>query len=199
MTLHSSFFRFVSAVCCGTLIALPLQNGYVSSAAPDPATTLANSLRALQDGENAAPRDHWDPKYVEAQLGNDPARTFAWVRDHTYWIPYHGILRGPVGVLMDRQGDSLDRALLLATMLKDEGQTVRLAHRTVETDAAEMILVAAARSRAAGLLRASRPLVGRQTDPSSILAARYQLDPASIRQTLQTQGRKTADKAAALA
>lgn len=66
MTLHAGFFRFVSAVCCGTLIALPLQNGYVSSAAPDAPAVLANSLRALQDAENAAPRDHWDPKYVEA-------------------------------------------------------------------------------------------------------------------------------------
>ncbi len=53
MTHRSSVFRFVSAVCCGTLIALPLQDGYVSLAAPDAATTLANSLRALQDGENS--------------------------------------------------------------------------------------------------------------------------------------------------
>jgi hypothetical protein len=61
MTMHSRFFRFVSAVCCGVMIALPLQNGYLSSAAPDAATTFTNSLRALSDGENAAPRVHWDP------------------------------------------------------------------------------------------------------------------------------------------
>lgn len=198
MTLHSRFFRFVSAVCCGTLIALPLQNGYVASAAPDPATTLANSLRALQDGENTAPRDHWDPKYVEAQLGNDPARTFAWVRDRTYWIPYHGILRGPVGVLMDRQGDSLDRALLLATMLKDEGQTVRLAHRTIAADESTSLAGAqlSARLRHLGVIRASARVSG---DPLPVLSTRYGLDSAALEKTLQTQMRVTEQRSKSLA
>jgi hypothetical protein len=187
MMLRSSFFRSVSAVCCGTLIALPLQNGYVSSAASDPATTLANSLRALQDGENTAPRDHWDPKYVEAQLGRDPARTFAWVRDHTYWIPYHGILRGPVGVLMDRQGDSLDRALLLATMLKDEGQTVRLAHGTIPAPQAAALLPALDARR----LMAAAPLPVRTVDSTSSVASQYGLDPTAVVATL----RRNADAA----
>jgi hypothetical protein len=182
MTLHSSLFRFVSAVCCGTLIALPLQNGYVSSAAPDPATTLANSLRALQDGENTAPRDHWDPRYVEAQLGRDPARTFAWVRDHTYWIPYHGILRGPVGVLMDRQGDSLDRALLLATMLKDEGQTVRLAHGTIPAPQAAVLLPDLDARR---LMAAAPAPPVRTVDSTSSVASQYGLDPTAVAATLR--------------
>ncbi len=184
MTLHTSFFRFVSAVCCGTLIALPLQNGYVTSAAPDAATTFANSVRALQDAENAAPRDHWDPKYVEAQLGNNPARTFAWVRDHTYWIPYHGILRGPVGVLMDRQGDSLDRALLLATMLKDEGQTVRLAHGTMASDRAARLMPALMSART---IRDAIPKTAASIGDVGQVAAKYQLDPESIRKTVAAQ------------
>jgi hypothetical protein len=182
MTLHSSFFRSVSAICCGTLIALPLQNGYISSAAPDPATTLANSLRALQDGENTAPRDHWDPKYVEAQLGHDPARTFAWVRDHTYWIPYHGILRGPVGVLMDRQGDSLDRALLLATMLKDEGQTVRLAHGTIPSSQATGLLPGLDVKR---LMAAAPPPPAPTVDAAASVARQYDLDQAAVVATLR--------------
>ena len=62
MTHHSSFSRVVSAVCCGTLIALPLQNGYVLSAAPDAATTLANSVRALQ------PKADFGPDAVEDGL-----------------------------------------------------------------------------------------------------------------------------------
>lgn len=187
MTLHSRLFRFVSAVCCGTLVALPFQNGYVSSAAPDAATTLANSLRALQDGENTAPRDHWDPKYVEAQLGHDPARTFAWVRDHTYWTPYHGILRGPVGVLMDRQGDSLDRALLLATMLKDEGQTVRLAHGTIADGLAQRLAPAFLQARHEHIFGEK----SHQPVPAPAfwdgMAQRYQLDPQAVRAALQSK------------
>ncbi len=195
MTLHSRFFRAVSGLCCA-LIALPLQNGYVVSASSNPATTLASSLRALQDGERTAPRDHWDPAYVEAQLGNDPARTFAWVRDHTYWIPYHGILRGPVGVLMDRQGDSLDRALLLATMLKDEGQTVRLAHRTIAAGQAPALAGAALSARLQRLGIASNP--GTPGSPTSILAANYQLDAAAIDRTLQTERRAAIQTGATL-
>lgn len=185
MTLHSKGFRFVSALCCGTLIALPLQDGYISSAAPDAATTLANSLRALQDGENTAPRDHWDPTYVEAQLGHDPARTFAWVRDHTYWIPYHGILRGPVGVLMDRQGDSLDRALLLATMLKDEGQTVRLARGSMARNRAEMLMPALMSART--IRDATRQPSSSATNDVDQVATKYKLDPASVQKTVNAQ------------
>jgi hypothetical protein len=192
---HSSFLRCVSAVCCGTLIALPLQNGYVSAAAPDAATTLANSLRALQDGENRAPRDHWDPKYVEAQLGNDPARTFAWVRDHTYWIPYHGILRGPVGVLMDRQGDSLDRALLLATMLKDEGQTVRLAHGTIGTAQASALVPVLLTARAS-----ARPPTPPRVSGADIAgaAAKYELDAAVVGKWTTDQTARASQQFAAL-
>jgi hypothetical protein len=89
--------------------------------------TLDRSLRALEESERQAPRDRWDPDYVVSVLGKDPQRLFAWVRDNTFWIPYRGVLRGPVGVLMDRQGNSLDRAILLATLLEKAGHRVRLA------------------------------------------------------------------------
>jgi hypothetical protein len=89
---------------------------------------LENSLRAIEDGARDVPRDRWDPDYVVAQIGSDPQALFKWVRDNTYWVPYHGVLRGPVGVLMDRHGNSLDRALLLGTLLQRGGRSVRLAH-----------------------------------------------------------------------
>ena len=44
--------------------------------------------------------------------------TFRSVRSHTVWVPYRGLLRGATGVLMDRRGDSLDRAELLAMRLE---------------------------------------------------------------------------------
>jgi hypothetical protein len=99
---------------------------------------LDGSLRAIHDGDSLAPRDRWDPEYVVGSVGRNPDSLFAWVRDSTTWIPYLGCLRGPVGVLMDRQGNDLDRALLLADLLQRAGDTVRLARgrlpweRTVE-------------------------------------------------------------------
>jgi hypothetical protein len=89
---------------------------------------LDRNLQAVEAGERAAPRDRWDPEYVVEAVGRDPAKLFAWVKDNTYWIPYRGMLRGPVGVLMDAQGNSLDQSLLLATVLDKAGHSVRLAH-----------------------------------------------------------------------
>ena len=74
-----------------------------------------------------APRDRWDPAYVVKALGRNPDTLFAWVRENTTWIPYRGVLRGPMGVLMDRQGNSLDRATLLAALLVEAGHEARLA------------------------------------------------------------------------
>src|SRR6185312_14039863 len=78
----------------------------------------------------------------------------AWVRDRTMWLPYQGELRGPVGVLLDRGGSSLDRALLLAELLRLSGQTVRLAHAMLPADRASALL---ARLRTA-------PIVGPPAD-----------------------------------
>jgi hypothetical protein len=87
---------------------------------------IDNSLRALADADREAPRDRWDPDYIVSTIGRDPRLLFEWVRDNTAWIPYRGELRGPVGVLMDREGNSFDRALTLATLLDKAGHTVRL-------------------------------------------------------------------------
>ena len=101
---------------------------------------LDNSLRAIEDGDREAPRGRWDPEYVVQKIGRDPKVLFEWVRDNTFWIPYRGTLRGPIGVLMDRQGNSLDRALLLAELLQKAGHPVRLAHAELPlTDAWAML------------------------------------------------------------
>ena len=96
---------------------------------------LLNTITAGFDAIDALlskmPRDSFDPAAVVRLAGNDPTRLFEWVRDHTGWVPYRGTLRGPSGVLMDRTGNSLDRALLLATLMKIAGRSARLAHGTL--------------------------------------------------------------------
>ncbi len=71
------------------------------------ATALRQSLTAVEDGERELARDRWDPQYVVNEVGVEPEALFAWVRDRTRWVPYRGLLRGPVGVLSDRVGPSL--------------------------------------------------------------------------------------------
>ena len=86
----------------------------------------------LAEVQRALPRDTFDPQAVVEQVGRDPAALFAWVRDNTYFVPYDGCLKGPAGVLMDRAGNSLDRALLLAQLLDESGYDVRLARAPLD-------------------------------------------------------------------
>jgi hypothetical protein len=99
-------------------------------------------IGALQAYDATAPRDSYDPQTVVDQVGHDPVKLFAWVRDNTELIPYRGVLRGPVGVLMDRTGSSLDRALLLARLEQIAGQQVRLAQAQLTETQARAILAA---------------------------------------------------------
>jgi len=84
-------------------------------------------FRVLEEAEKEIPRDTFDPQAVIDKVGKDPAALFKWVRDTTDFVPYKGVLRGPIGVLNDRMGNSLDRALLLHHLLSLSGHRVRLA------------------------------------------------------------------------
>ena len=82
------------------------------------------------------PRAEFDPAALAEKLGKDPRAHFEWVRDHTWWAPYRGLLRGPKGVMLDRVGSSLDRAVLLGDLLRRAGHSVRLAHADLPEDVA---------------------------------------------------------------
>jgi hypothetical protein len=151
---------------------------------------LENSLKALEDGVRGAPRDHWDPEYVVAQVGRNPEALFHWVQDNTSWIPYRGVLRGPAGVLMDRQGNSLDRALLLAELLTRAGHSVRLARTEIPIERAEALLpelvaMAPDRNRLEEVVA--------DTVPISVSAEGYGLDGKAVEQTLESYDEATAD------
>lgn len=154
----------------------------VSTRAPsgaDRVGVLDNSLRALADAERDSPRDRWEPEYVVQLNGRDAAQLFAWVRDNTVWIPYRGVLRGPVGVLMDREGNSLDRSLLLATLLAKSGHSVRLAHGQLTSEQAiELLPDLIARQTVAAIPSDIEP------EPDlDVAAATYRLDPVAVERT----------------
>jgi hypothetical protein len=97
---------------------------------------ITQVIDMLDQTMRAASHDAWDPASVIAAVGKDRDALFKWVRDRTALVPYRGSLRGAVGVMMDRVGNSLDRALLLAELLKQAGIEVRLANAALEPDAA---------------------------------------------------------------
>lgn len=121
-------------------LAAELRGGTEDLPASEVADRLETTLVLLQNAVNNVPTDTFDPKAVVHMLGHDPVRLFEWVRDQTVLIPYRGILRGPVGVLSDRYGNSLDRSLLLAELFQLAGHEVRLARATLtEMQARELL------------------------------------------------------------
>ena len=104
------------------------------------AKRLENTFAALEDAIQRIPRETFDPEAVVQKAGSDAIKLFEWVRDETSLIPYQGSLRGPVGVLMDRRGNSLDRALLLCELLRLADYEARLARRHLSEEEAMTIL-----------------------------------------------------------
>ncbi len=96
--------------------------------------------RAILQASQEIPRDTFDPQAIVNNVGENPKSLFEWVRDETILVPYRGILRGPLGVLMDRCGNSLDRALLLHELLRLAGYDARLVQGSITENQAKGIL-----------------------------------------------------------
>ncbi len=86
------------------------------------------------------PREEFEPAALAKKLGTDPRAHFEWVRDRTWWAPYRGLLRGSRGVMLDRIGSNLDRAVLLGDLLRHAGFKVRLAHAELSVERAQELL-----------------------------------------------------------
>jgi hypothetical protein len=159
----------------------PVDSGATPQAgtSPDKVADLNRLISAMDVASRQTPRDTFDPQAVLEQAGRDAAALFAWVRDQTSWVPYQGSLRGPRGVLMDRCGNSLDRALLLAELVRLTGVPVRLARASLPAEEA---------ARSLGVVRTAIPAVNtaRATQSLDQQAAVVGLDPTAMRQAMDT-------------
>ncbi len=144
------------------------------------AAAVERAYRAVEDGARLIPADRYSPQAAAAIAGGTPEGILAWVRDNTRPVPYAGVLRGARGVLLDRRGNSLDRALLIVEMLEASGRPARLAHARIDEAKAREMAQAAAASPAPA------PAGSPALDLADVdrLLARYGMDDPALRADL---------------
>lgn len=74
------------------------------------------------------------------RLGSDPTTIFKFVRDEIRYEPYTGVLRGALGTLLCRAGNSLDRSLLLAALLQKAGLRTQIASGKLSPQQAQTLV-----------------------------------------------------------
>jgi hypothetical protein len=79
----------------------------------------------------------------QAKIGNDPQAISSYVQDRIRYEAYSGALRGARGTLLARAGNSVDRALLQAALLKAAGHRTRFAAGNLTAGQAEGLIRAA--------------------------------------------------------
>ncbi len=153
---------------------------------------LESLFNALEAVSKEIPRDTFDLfEVVFTQADPTPEGVFTWVRDNTYLVPYQGALRGSQGVLMDRLGNSLDRALLLQELLQLSGYDTQLARAQLNESQAQNILDQARPIPAEGALPQTA-----EVDINTELqkyATEYGLDQEQLMQTLEQSQQQRED------
>ncbi len=100
-----------------------------------------SQLYSALDGVNSK-IDHslFEIDALADRLGSDPATIFHFVRDQIRYEPYTGVLRGSLGTLLCRAGNSLDRSLLLATLLEKAGIKTQIASGQLTAQQAKILI-----------------------------------------------------------
>jgi hypothetical protein len=179
-------------------------NAQGQTASSDAKARIERMFDALREIEKLIPRGHFEPAAIVAEVGKDPVALAAWVNNHTALIPYRGTLRGPVGVLMDRMGNSLDRALLLHELLRVSGRQARLARVQVNGAALETLVTSTHKRSNSAAGREEPTAAGPDEvvkrsgiDPAAVETERVALGEAR-RQLGERVKRRAGDQAAAL-
>ncbi len=156
------------AVTSFLFVSLMLLGPIPAADAPDRVRLLEATFDALQGAARNLPRDSLEPQAVLEAVGRDPEKLFQWMRESTRWAPYRGVLRGPVGVLQDRLGNSLDRSLLLADLLRLAGIEAVLARGELDGATAARLLEEQALVRAPSAGESKPPAAkAARTDPGT--------------------------------
>lgn len=102
---------------------------------------LDRYMELLEELRSHIDRSQFDTEALLDTLDYDEGKILAFVRDEIYFEQYPGLLRGAQGTLSSRAGNSLDQALLLATLLKDAGLDARIIRGELTQEEANTLLL----------------------------------------------------------
>ncbi|MCF6249897.1 MAG: DUF6531 domain-containing protein [Methylococcaceae bacterium] len=73
------------------------------------------------------------PEIVELAraLRHDPQLIYEYVHDNIRYTPVYGVTRGPVGTILDREGNDFDQAELMVALLRESGFSASFIHGQV--------------------------------------------------------------------
>lgn len=100
---------------------------------------LGNLIREVRETLN---RTAFDLDDLLNSLDYDAAKINQFVKTHIAFEQYPGVLRAARGTLFSRAGNSIDQALLLATLLRDAGYDARITGTELSPDDAKRVLQA---------------------------------------------------------
>lgn len=135
--------------------------------------------------ESKIDRSLFEINALADRLGSDPTAMFHFVRDEIRYEPYTGALRGALGTLLCRAGNSLDRSLLLAALLQKGGLKTQIVTGPLSAQQAQILVG-----------RLFEPVKPTQHDSPSFadlapeLARAIGVDPAKLVQTAEEAQKK---------
>jgi len=128
---------------------------------------LRSRLTRLRQYIAEFPRSLTEVEALAASFSS-PRETFEHVRDHIALEPYPGILKGPAGTWITRGGNALDRALLLAALLREQGIAATIAHgKLSEAQARGLLQQISSAPGAVDHIAASIPWLRKESPPSA--------------------------------
>jgi hypothetical protein len=123
-----------------TVSASTTSSAPAGTAAPLNDTEIESLRQAAQKILGSANESDLDVERKALELGADVNRQFAFVRDSIRFQIYRGVLRGARGTLTGRAGNSWDKAILLAALLRHHGRDVRFARGRLPNDRASALV-----------------------------------------------------------
>ena len=148
---------------------------------------LENMYEQLREREDELDKKSFSPEALADEAGNSKEALYEWVKKNTLFVPYKGTLKGSRGVLMDRLGNSLDRALLLHELLNEAGYEVRLARGTLSDKKAEDVLQKIRKYAGSFSFFDREPSPQSEKDAAEDFALKFDMDKDELKKDLNSR------------